>query len=76
MISGHSLAGAFRDILVEFEKLFGAENIPGRSNTKLENDQTILTTIKDLLFSYKDPIKGVDLINRRWRLRIGTRYSL
>ena len=60
MISEHSFAGAFRDILGEFRKALGAENLPGRNTRSLKtklNKQN-----KDLLFPYKDSFKGVDLI--------------
>ena len=66
MISEHSFAGAFRDILVEFGKVLGAENLPGRKNTKLEHSKNL--NKKDLLFPYQDSFKGDDLITRRWRL--------
>ena len=36
MISEHSFAGASRDILGEFGKVFGAENLPGRKHDQFK----------------------------------------
>ncbi len=41
MISEHSFAGDFRDILGEFGKVLGTKNLPGGKSKKVEKSKNL-----------------------------------